>query len=111
MQELHLRAAMIDRIAFVTHDADSPLIESECRMSEISRQNLYAMLVPAPRKPSLVVLRSLTGLGRLPVGGADVADDMRVGLLEQGGEKMAADEAGGPRQEYARGLARRARGS
>src|SRR3979409_2145621 len=108
MKEFHARAAMIDRVALVTHNADSPLIESECRMSEISCQNLDTTLVPARRKLSLVERLPQSGLGRSTVDGADVAGDLRVGLLEQRGKKMAADEAGGPRQENARGFARRA---
>src|SRR6266403_298249 len=108
MKEFHVRAAMIDR---VTHNADSALIESECRMSEISGQNLDTTLVPARRKLSLIERLPQTGLGRLPVRGADVAGDMRVGLLEQRGEKMTADEAGGSGKENAFGLVRRARAS
>src|SRR6202051_934875 len=108
MEKFHVRAAMIDRVALVTHNADSPLIESECRMSEISGQNLDTTLVPARRKLSLIECLPQTGLGRLPVRGADVAGDMRVGLLEQRGEKMTADEAGGSGQENAFGLGGRA---
>src|ERR1700737_5497420 len=99
MKEFHVRAAM----------AGSPLIESECRMSEISGQNLDTTLVPPRRKLSFIARLPQTGLGRLPVRGADVAGDMRVGLLEQRGEKMTADEAGGSGQENAFGLVRRAR--
>src|ERR1700730_16035317 len=109
MKEFHASAAMIDRVALVTYNANSPLIESECRMSEISGQNLDTTLVPARRKLSLVERVTQTGLGRLPVRGADVAGDVRVGLLEQRGEKMTADEAGGSGQENAFGLVRRAR--
>src|SRR4030088_447621 len=109
MKEFHVRAAMIDRVAPVTHNAGSPLIESECRMSEISGQNLDTTLVPTRRKLSLIERLPQTGLGRLPVCGAYVAGDMRVGFLEQRGEKMTADEAGGSRQENALGLVRRAR--
>ena len=108
MQEFHVRAAMIDRVAFVAHDAGSPRIEPECRMSEISCQNLDTTLIPERRKLSLVERLPQSGLGRSTVDGADVAGDLRVGLLEQRGKKMAADEAGGPRQENARGFARRA---
>src|SRR5258708_26492925 len=111
MKESHVRAEMIDRVALVTHNAGSPLIKSECRMSEISGQDLDTTLVPARRKLSLIERLPQTGLGRPPVRGADVAGDMRVGLLEQRGEKMAADEAGGSRQENALGLVRRARRS
>src|ERR1700682_4562746 len=109
MKEFHARAAMIDRVALVTHNADSPLIESECRMSEISGQNLDTTLAPARQKLSLIERLPQTGLARLPVRGADVTGDMRVGLLEQGGEKMTADEAGGSGQENAFGPVRRAR--
>src|ERR1700737_1692483 len=109
MKEFHVRAAMIDRVALVTHNTDSPLIESECRMSEISGQNLDTTLVPARRKLSLIERLPQTGLGRLPVRGADVAGDVCVGLLEQRGEKMTADEAGGSGQENAFGLVRGAR--
>src|SRR5580704_7784754 len=109
MKEFHIRAAMIDRVAVVTHNADSLLIEPECRMSEISCQNLDTALIPARRKLSLVERLPQTGLGRPPVCGADVAGDMRVGLLEQRGEKMTADEAGGSGQENALGLVRGAR--
>src|ERR1700716_1799352 len=109
VKEFHVRAAMIDRVAFITHNADSPFIESECRMSEVSGQNLDTTLVPARRKLSLVERLPQTGLGRSPVRGADVTGDMRVGLLEPHGEKMTADEAGGSGQENAFGLARRAR--
>src|ERR1700738_1628491 len=109
VKEFHVRAAMIDRVALVTHNTDSPLIESECRMSEISGQNLDTTLVPARRKLSLIERLPQTGLGRLPVRGADVAGDVCVGLLEQRGEKMTADEAGGSGQENAFGLVRRAR--
>src|SRR6202023_976863 len=104
MKEFHVRAAMIDRVALVTHNADSPLIEPECRLSEISGQYLDATLVPARRKLSLVECLPQPRLGRLPVRGADVASDMRVSLLEQRGEKMTADEAGGSGQENALGL-------
>src|SRR5882672_6798967 len=109
MKEFHARATMIDRVALVTHNADSPLLESECRMSEISGQNLDTTLVPARRKLSLIERLPQTGLGRLPVRGADVTGDMRVGLLEQRGEKMTADEAGGSGQENPFGPVRRAR--
>src|SRR4030088_81822 len=109
MKEFHVRAAMIDRVAVVTHDVGSPLIESECRMSEISGQNLDTTLIPARRKLSLIERLPQTYLGRLPVRGADVAGDMRIGLLEQRGEKMTADEPGGSRRENAFGLVRRAR--
>src|SRR3984893_970812 len=109
MKEFHASAAMIDRVALVTHNADSPLIESECRMSEISGQNLDTTLVPARRKLSLIERLPQTGLARLPVRGADVAGDMCVGLLEQRGGKMTADEAGGSGQENAFGPVRRAR--
>src|ERR1700722_860542 len=109
MKEFHVRAAMIDRVALVTHNAGSLLIESECRMSEISGQNLDTTLAPARRKLSLVERLPQTGLGGSPVRGADVAEDMRVGLLEQCVEKMTADEAGGSGQEYAFGLDRRPR--
>src|SRR4030088_1686877 len=109
MKEFHVRAAMIDRVAVVTHDAGSPLIESECRMSEISGQNLDTTLVPARRKLSLIERLPQTGLGGSLGRGADVAGDMRVGLLEQCGEKMTADEAGGSGQENAFGPVRRAR--
>lgn len=54
MKEFHLRAAMIDCVALVTYDADSPLIQPERRMSEISGQNLDTTLIPASRKLSLV---------------------------------------------------------
>src|ERR1700740_589487 len=101
MKEFHVRAAMIARVALVTHNADSPLIEPECRMSQISGQNLDSALVPARRKLSLVERLPQTGLGRPPVRDADVTDDIRVGLLEQHREKMAADEAGGSGQEKA----------
>src|SRR3984893_12414290 len=109
MKEFHVRAAMIYRVALVTHNTDSPFIESECRMSEVSGQNLDTTLVPARRKLSLVERLPQTGLGRSPRRGADVTDDMRVGLLEQHGEKMTAYEAGGSGQENALGLARRPR--
>ncbi len=109
VKEFHVRAAMIDRVAFVSHNADSPFIESECRMSEVSGQNLETTLVPARRKLSLVERLPHTGLGRLPIRSADVAGDICVGLLEQRGEKMTADEAGGSGQENAFGLVRRAR--
>src|ERR1700681_4527313 len=109
MKKFHVRAAMIDRVALVTHNAGSPLIESECRMSEISGQNLDPTLVPARRKLSLLERLPQTGLARLPVRGADVAGDVRVGLLEQRGEKMTADEAGGSGQENAFGPVRRGR--
>src|SRR5258708_22405932 len=106
MKESHVRAEMIDRVALVTHNAGSPLIKSECRMSEISGQDLDTTLVPARRKLSLIECLPQTDLGRSPVRGADVAGDMRVGLPEQRGEKMAADEAGGSRQENAGGFTR-----
>src|SRR4051794_29205445 len=109
MKEFHIRTAMIDRVAIVTYDADSALIESERRMSEIAGQYLDTTLVPARRKLSFNERLPQTGLGRLPVRGADMAGDMRVGLLEQRGEKMTADEAGGSGQENAFGLLRRAR--
>src|SRR5882757_8476871 len=109
MKEFHVRAAMIDRVALVTRNADSPLIEPECRMSEISCQNLDTTLVPARRKLSLVERLPQTALGRSPVRGTDVAGDLRIGLLEQRGEKMTADEAGSSRQENVRGFAQRAR--
>src|SRR3954453_4766890 len=109
MKEFHVSTAMIDRVAFVTHKAGSRLIESERRMSEISGQNLNTALVPARRKLSPIERLPQTGLRRLAVRGADVASDMRVGLLEQRGEKMTADEAGGSGQENAFGLLRRAR--
>src|SRR5882757_7986722 len=108
MKEFHVRAAMIDRVALVTHNADSALIESECRMSEISGQNFDTTLVPARRKLSLIERLPQTVLAREPVRGADVAGDMGVGLLEQRGEKMTADEAGGSGQENAFGPVRRA---
>src|SRR5882757_7479760 len=108
MEEFYVRAAMIDRVAFVTHDADSTLIKSECRMSEVSRQDLDTTLVPARRKLSLIECLPQTDLGRSPVRSADMAGDMRVGLPKQRGEKMTADEAGGSRQENARGFTRRA---
>src|SRR5258706_10582853 len=95
MKEFPVRAAMIDRVALVTHNADSALIESECRMSGISGQNLDTTLVPARRKLSLIERPPQRGLGRLPVLVAYVAGGMRVGLLEQRGEKMTADEAAG----------------
>src|SRR3982074_1963460 len=101
MKEFHVRAAMIDRVALVTHNADSPLIEAERRMSEISGQNLDTTLVPARRKLSLIERLPQTCLGRLPVRGADAAGDMRAGLLETRGERMTADEAGGSGQEKA----------
>src|SRR5580700_4664232 len=109
MKEFHIRAAMIDRVAVVTHNADSSLIEPECRMSQISCQNLDTAVVPARRKLSLVERLPQTGLGRPPVRGADVAGDMGVGLLEQRREKMTADEAGGSGQENAFGFDRRPR--
>src|ERR1700733_4923532 len=109
MKEFHVRAAMIDRVALVTHNAGSLFIESECRMSEVSGQHLDTTLVPARRKLSLVERLPQTDLGGSPVRGADVAEDTRVGLLEQRGEKMTADEAGGSGQENALGLVRRAR--
>src|ERR1700720_1454179 len=99
MKEFHVRAAMINRIAFVAHNADSPLIESECRLSEISGHNLDTTLVPARRKLSLIERLPQTGLGRFPVRGADVAGDMRVSLLEQRSEQMTADKTGGSGQE------------
>src|ERR1700722_15238157 len=109
MKEFHVRAAMIDRVALVTYNADSALIEPECRMSQISGQNLDPALVPARRKLSLVERLPQTGLGRPPVRGADVAGDMRVGFLEQCREKMTANETGGSGQENAFGFDRRPR--
>src|SRR3982074_706410 len=104
MKEFHVRAAMIDRVALVTHNADSPLIEAERRMSEVSGQNLDTTLVPALRKLTLVERLPQTGLGGSLVRGADVEGDTRVGLLEQRGEKMTADEAGGSGEDNAFGL-------
>src|SRR3979409_2803979 len=94
MKEFHVRAAMIDRVALVTHNADSPLIEAERRMSEISGQNLDTTLVPARRKLSLVERLPQTGLGGSLVRGADVAGDMRGGLLDPCGGKVTAGEDG-----------------
>src|ERR1700736_2506867 len=99
VKEFHVRAAMIDRVALVPHNADPPLIESDRGMCEIPGQNLDTTLVPARRKHSLIERLPQPGLGRFPVRGADVAADMRIGLLEQRGEKMTADEAGGSGQE------------
>src|ERR1700730_9441422 len=107
MKEFHARAAMIDRVTLVTHHADSLFIEAECRLSEISGHNLDTTLVPARRKLSLIERLPQTGLGRFPVGGADVAGDMRVSLLEQRSEQMTADKTGGSGQENAFGLDRR----
>src|ERR1700732_209358 len=109
MKEFHVRAAMIDRVALVTHNVDSPLIEPECRLSEISGQHLDATPAPARRKLSLVECLPQPRLGRLPVRGADVASDMSVSLLEQRGEEMTAHAGGGSGQENAFRLDRRAR--
>src|ERR1700692_885360 len=109
MKKFHVRAAIIDRVALVTHNARSLLIEPECRMSEITGQNLDTTLVPARRKLSLIERLPQTGLGGSPVRGADVAEDMRVGLLEKCREEMTADKARGSGQENAFGFVLRAR--
>src|ERR1700694_5342819 len=90
VKEFHVRAAMIDRVAFVTHNADSPFIESECRMSEVSGQNLDTTLVPARRKLSLVERLPQTGLGRAPVS------------LICDGRKMSRDRSGVPSESPSR---------
>src|ERR1700726_5089626 len=98
MKEFHVRAAMIDRVALVTHNVDSPFIQPECRLSEISGQYLDATLVPARRKLSLVECLPQPRLGRLPVRGADVATDMRVIFFALRVVQMTADEGGGSGQ-------------
>src|SRR5882757_1389695 len=108
MKEFDVGAAMIDRVALVTHHAGCLLIKSERRQCEISDQDLDTTLVPACRKLSLVERLPQTDLCRSAVRGADVAGDMRVGFLQQRREKMTADETSGTGQENALGLVGRA---